>query len=72
MVDPDKNFALEIHQYLDADGSGSDTSVVSPTIGVDRLTAVTQWAQANGMHLFLGEFGIRQRPGEPDGERRTC
>ena len=57
IVDPDRNFAIEIHQYLDADGSGSDTSVVSPTIGVERLTAVTQWAEANGIHLFLGEFG---------------
>jgi endoglucanase len=57
VVDPDKNFAVEIHQYLNADGSGMDTSVVSPTIGVERLTAVTQWAEDNGIHLFLGEFG---------------
>ena len=57
VVDPGMNFAFEIHQYLDADGSGTATSVVSPTIGVERLTAVTQWAQATGNHLFLGEFG---------------
>jgi len=34
-----------------------DSSVVSPTIGVERLTAVTQWAQATGSRLFLAEFG---------------
>jgi endoglucanase len=62
VVDPDKNYAIEIHQYLDADGSGSDTSVVSPTIGVERLTAVTQWAEATGIHLFLGEFGSGSDP----------
>lgn len=58
IVDPGKNFAIEIHQYLDAGGGGNDTSVVSPTIGVERLTAVTQWAEATGNHLFLGEFGV--------------
>ena len=57
VTDPDMNFAFEIHQYLDADGSGTSTSVVSPTIGVERLTAVTQWAQATGNHLLLTEFG---------------
>ena len=57
VVDRGQNFAIEIHQYLDAGGGGADTSVVSPTIGVERLTAVTQWAAANGIRLFLGEFG---------------
>jgi endoglucanase len=57
IVDPDMNFAYEIHQYLDADSSGTSTSVVSPEIGVDRLTEVTQWAQTNGVKLFLAEFG---------------
>jgi endoglucanase len=62
VVDPDHNYAIEIHQYLDADGSGTSTSVVSPTIGVERLTAVTQWAEATGVHLFLGEFGSGSDP----------
>jgi endoglucanase len=62
VVDPDNNYAIEIHQYLDADGSGTSTAVVSPTIGVERLTAVTQWAEATGLHLFLGEFGSGSDP----------
>ena len=32
--------------------------MVSETIGVERLTPITEWAQANGIKLFLGEFGM--------------
>jgi Ca2+-binding RTX toxin-like protein len=56
--DPAHNFAFEVHQYLDADGSGTHAGAVSATIGVDRLTAITQWAEATGNHLFLGEVGV--------------
>jgi endoglucanase len=56
--DPAHNFAFEVHQYLDADGSGTHSGVVSPTIGAERVTAITQWAQATGNRLFLGEVGV--------------
>ena len=56
--DPAHNFAFEVHQYLDADGSGTHAGVVSATIGVERLTAITQWAEATGNRLFLGEVGV--------------
>ena len=56
--DPLHNFAFEVHQYLDADGSGKHAGVVSATIGVERLTAITQWAESTGNHLFLGEVGV--------------
>jgi hypothetical protein len=52
------NFAFEVHQYLDADGSGTHPGAVSATIGVERLTAITQWSEATGNHLFLGEVGV--------------
>ena len=52
------NFAFEVHQYLDADGSGTHPGAISATIGVERLTAITQWAEATGNHLFLGEVGV--------------
>jgi len=52
------NFAFDVHQYLDPDGSGTHAGVVSDSIGVDRLTAITHWAEATGNHLFLGEFGV--------------
>ena len=62
IVDPSHNFAFEVHQYLDSDGSGTHSTVVSTTIGVERLTAITQWAEATGNKLFLGEFGVASDP----------
>src|SRR5262245_21468335 len=61
VVDPGHNFAFEVHQYLDFDSSGTHPGVVSPTIGVERLTAITQWAEANHQRLFLGEIGVDQQ-----------
>jgi endoglucanase len=55
--DPAHNFAFEVHQYLDSDGSGN-SGAISTTIGVERLTAITQWAEQTGSRLFLGEVGV--------------
>ncbi len=60
VVDPLNNFAFEVHQYLDSDSSGTHANVVSASIGVERLTAITQWAEATNNRLFLGEFGVAQ------------
>jgi aryl-phospho-beta-D-glucosidase BglC (GH1 family) len=60
VVDPLNNFAFEVHQYLDSDSSGTHATVVSASIGVERLTAITQWAEATNNRLFLGEFGVAQ------------
>jgi endoglucanase len=60
VVDPLKNYAFEVHQYLDSDGSGTSASVVSANVGVQRITEVTEWAKATGNQLFLGEFGVAQ------------
>ncbi|MGN6571556.1 MAG: cellulase family glycosylhydrolase [Pseudolabrys sp.] len=56
--DPSHNFAFDVHQYLDSNGSGTHASVVSTTVGVERLEAITNWAESTGNHLFLGEFGV--------------
>lgn len=56
--DPANNFAFEVHQYLDQDGSGTNAAVVSDSVGAERLKAITQWAEATGNKLFLGEFGV--------------
>ncbi len=57
--DPDNNWAIEVHQYLDSNGSGTNYSpITDPNIGVERLTDVTQWGQQNGVKLFLGETGV--------------
>jgi endoglucanase len=66
--DPDNNWAIEVHQYLDSNGSGTNFSpITDPNIGVERLSDITNWAQQNGVKLFLGETGV---PG--DGQSLTA
>ncbi len=60
--DPLNNYAFEVHQYLDSDGSGTSPNVVNADVGVQRLTEVTEWAKATGNMLFLGEFGVAANP----------
>ena len=60
--DPDHNFAFEVHQYLDANSSGTSTDVVSSTIGSERLRAVTNWCKAHHFQAFLGEFAVPNTP----------
>ncbi|KZP15265.1 glycoside hydrolase family 5 protein [Athelia psychrophila] len=57
IVDPNNNTAIEMHQYLDSDGSGTSATCVSTTIGAERLAVATSWLQANGLKGFLGEIG---------------
>ncbi|KAG8955839.1 hypothetical protein FRC04_006285 [Tulasnella sp. 424] len=56
-TDPANNFAIEMHQYLDSDGSGTSATCVSSTIGVDRITDATNWLKSKGFKGFLGEIG---------------
>lgn len=56
VVDPGRNFAIEVHQYLDADSSGTTGNTVSPTIGSQRIEKFEYWARKNGLKAFLGEF----------------
>lgn len=55
--DPNNNVAIQMHQYLDSDGSGTSQTCVSPTIGAERLQAATQWLKQNNLKGFLGEIG---------------
>jgi endoglucanase len=66
ILDPAGNFAIEVHQYLDSDSSGTHDSVASPTIGSERLAAFTQWCRQRGLRAFLGEFACpRSDTGDP-------
>jgi len=62
VVDPADNYAFEVHQYLDADFSGTKPECRNETIGVKALTAFTQWLHDNGKRGFLGEFGGGSNP----------
>ncbi|KIY65873.1 glycoside hydrolase family 5 protein [Cylindrobasidium torrendii FP15055 ss-10] len=57
LSDPLNNTAIEMHQYLDSDGSGTSADCVSSTIGVERLAAATEWLKQTGHKGFLGEIG---------------
>lgn len=58
IVDSGNNFAFDVHQYLDSDGSGSHTNIVSATIGLERLINFTAWLKVNNRKGFLGEFAV--------------
>lgn len=51
-----KRWQIEVHQYPDADESGS--SGVCATSKTTSLDAITTWAEAQDIRLFLGEFGF--------------
>jgi endoglucanase len=56
VVDPGNNYAYDVHQYLDNDSSGGSSTIVSPTIGRERLVQFTNWLKSNNRRGFLGEF----------------
>lgn len=56
LTDSSDKILYEMHQYLDSDGSGTSETCVSSTIGVERITAATQWLIDNGKVGILGEF----------------
>ncbi|KAG6089606.1 hypothetical protein E4U30_001534 [Claviceps sp. LM220 group G6] len=56
LVDPENKLIYEMHQYLDADGSGSGTDCVSSTIGKERLADATKWLRDNKKVGVIGEY----------------
>jgi endoglucanase len=60
--DPARNFAYEVHQYLDSDSSGTSPNCVTGA-GAARLKLFTEWARANRQKGFLGEFGAAANAG---------
>ncbi|KAF8442713.1 glycoside hydrolase superfamily [Terfezia claveryi] len=55
--DPINNWAVQMHQYLDGDGSGTSPTCVSSTVGKERMQAATEWCKSNNVKCFLGEIG---------------
>ncbi len=60
--DPLDHWIIEVHQYLDADSSGTKREVVSATIGSERLKAFVAWCREHHKQAFLGEFGVPATP----------
>ncbi|KAG6862567.1 hypothetical protein C0995_000115 [Termitomyces sp. Mi166 len=57
ITDPNNNIAIQMHQYLDSDGSGTSDQCVSATIGAERIADATAWLKAHNFKGFLGEIG---------------
>ncbi|CAN5950581.1 unnamed protein product [Sphagnum jensenii] len=55
IVDPGNNWNIDVHCYLNSNGSGAVSDVVSPTILKDRMTPLTNWCKANGKKYLLTE-----------------
>ncbi len=55
--DPAKNYAYEVHQYLDDDFSGTHDTCEGAESAVAALERFTAWLRENGKRGFLGEFG---------------
>jgi len=55
--DPASNYAYEVHQYLDADFSGTAKTCERADDAVTALQRFTDWLKRNGKRGFLGEFG---------------
>lgn len=57
IVDPGNNFVFELHQYLDADSSGTMGTCLSEDAGPARVSGVTDWLRQRGARGVLAEFG---------------
>ncbi|EUC54976.1 glycoside hydrolase family 5 protein [Rhizoctonia solani AG-3 Rhs1AP] len=55
MTDPLKNLAIEVHEYLDVDYSGSHAECTQP--GPSNLAALTAWLKKYGLKAIVGETG---------------
>lgn len=55
--DPADRLLIEVHQYLDEDGSGTKHECVSATIGVERLERFTAWLRQHQRRALLAEIG---------------
>ncbi len=55
--DPLDNYIYEVHQYLDADSSGTSATCDAAPEGSQSLMAFTQWARTNGKRAMIGELG---------------
>lgn len=56
--DPADNVVYEVHQYLNADWTGTSADCQSADVGVLTLTPVTEWARQHRKRIFLGEIGV--------------
>ncbi|KAF1838880.1 endoglucanase 1 [Decorospora gaudefroyi] len=60
LVDPERNFAFDMHLYFDNDTSGTHKECTRAAPG--NLLPVTQWLREHNYTAFLSEFGAGDTP----------
>lgn len=60
--DPLNRTLIEVHQYADANYSGTGTECLAAEHFDSRFQLIVAWAQEHQQTLFLGEFGVAQNP----------
>ncbi|NBN79402.1 cellulase family glycosylhydrolase [Microvirga tunisiensis] len=62
IIDPLNNYAIDIHQYPDADFSGTNRTCPAKDTALEALARVTDWLKATGNRAILSEFGGTASP----------
>lgn len=60
--DPAKRTLIEVHQYADANYSGTGQACIAASRFAGMFDPLERWAAAHGQRLFLGEFGVPANP----------
>lgn len=60
--DPLNRYALEVHQYMDGNYSGTGATCKCAGEFIPVFKRINAWAIEHGHPLFLGEFGVADNP----------
>lgn len=60
--DPLNNFVIELHQYADANFSGTGSTCIDASRLRSLMSQVSRWATQEKKRFFLGEFGANTSP----------
>ena len=58
LADPIGNLAVEVHTYVDSSECGCSDEITSPTAARDQIADTLDWANVNGLRMYLGEIGM--------------
>ena len=71
IVDPNNNYAINVHQYFDANNSMSGTTqdCIPQATLLDQIDAPAflKWVQTNKVKVFVSEFGVGRGTTEEEG-----
>lgn len=60
--DPDQRTLIEVHQYADANYSGTGQQCIAAAQFAGMFDNIARWATTHRQRLFLGEFGVPANP----------